>query len=309
MKLSLALVTHNEEANIEACIASCKGLVDEVVVVDGSSTDKTVEIAHRLGAKVLITSNPSMFHINKQKAIDAAMGEWILQLDADERVSPELAQEIKKVIKMSEEELEEYEKNLSDKKLFERHENIIFSSQNGGLSRHLPHQEIKTPDDSTPILLTYNAFFIPRLNFFLGKYLRYGGVYPDGVIRLFKKGKAHLPCKDVHEIMEVEGRVGWLQNPLKHIDSPTFSRYLERNSRYIDLLAEELRSHSRGGGNPVDDFKLFINYVFFKPLSWFLMTTFRHKGILDGWQGVVFSFFSALRFPRAYWRATFNLVG
>ena len=140
MKLSLALATHNEEANIEACIASCKGLVDEVVVVDGSSTDKTAEIAHKMGARVLITSNPSMFHINKQKAIDAATGEWILQLDADERVSPELAGEIKKVIKMSEGELEEYEKNLLEKELFERHENIVISSQNGGLSRHLPHQ-------------------------------------------------------------------------------------------------------------------------------------------------------------------------
>ncbi len=320
MKLSLALATHNEEANIEACIASCKGLVDEVVVVDGSSTDKTAEIAHKMGARVLITSNPSMFHINKQKAIDAATGEWILQLDADERVSPELAGEIKKVIKMSEGELEEYEKNLLEKELFERHENIVISSQNGGLSRHLPHQgsppnrrvhAVGVPDDSTPVLPPNNAFFIPRLNFFLGKYLRYGGVYPDGVIRLFKKGKAHLPCKDVHEIMEVEGKVGWLQNPLKHIDSPTFSRYLERNSRYIDLLAEELAKREACSANRsiqrrytlhVTRILLFFDYMFLKPISWFLMTTFRHKGILDGWQGVVFSFFSALRFPRAYIR-------
>ncbi|MBI4973307.1 glycosyltransferase family 2 protein [Candidatus Roizmanbacteria bacterium] len=292
MQLSLALATHNEEANIEACITSCKGLVDEVIVVDGSSTDKTAELAHKLGARVLITSNPSMFHINKQKAIDAATGEWILQLDADERVSPELAEEIKKVIKMSEGELEAYEKNLPEKELFERHENIVISSQNGGLSHHLPCQG------------SYNAFFIPRLNFFLGKYLRYGGVYPDGVIRLFKKGKAHLPCKDVHEIMEVEGRVGWLQNPLRHIDSPTFKRYLERNSRYITLMAEELRNchPDRSGG--ISNIRLFFDYMFLKPFSWFFMTTFRHKGILDGWQGVVFSFFSALRFPRAYWRST-----
>ena len=228
---------------------------------------------------------------------------------------------------MSEGELEEYEKNLPERELFKRHENIVISSQNGGLSRHLPHQgsspnrrvhAVGVPYDSTPVLPSYNAFFIPRLNFFLGKYLRYGGVYPDGVIRLFKKGKAHLPCKDVHEIMEVEEKVGWLQNPLKHMDSPTFKRYLERNNRYIDLLAEEL-CHSREGrvhpepvhceGNPVDNIKLFFNYMFLKPISWFFMTTFRHKGILDGWQGVVFSLFSALRFPRAYWRATSNLVG
>jgi len=286
MKLSLALATHNEEANIEACIASCKGLVDEVVVVDGSSTDKTAELAHKMGARVLITSNPTMFHINKQKAIDAATGEWILQLDADERVSPELAKEIKKVTKMSEGELEEYEKNLPEKELFKRHEKIAA----------LP--SVARNDNIV-------AFFIPRLNFFLGKYLRYGGVYPDGVIRLFKKGKAHLPCKDVHEIMEVEGRVGWLQNPLQHIDSPTFSRYLERNSRYIDLLTLELKDKFQipNPKSQIQKIILFFNYMFLKPLSWFFMTTFRHKGILDGWQGVVFSFFSALRFPRAYWRA------
>lgn len=300
MKLSLALATHNEEANIEACIASCKGLVDEVIVVDGSSTDKTAEIAHKMAARVLITSNLSMFHINKQKAIDAVTGEWILQLDADERVSPELAEEIKKVIKMNEEELEEYEKNLPDKNLFMRHEQVIDAKTVAKKT-----EAVKEPSESEggePRRLTeYNAFFIPRLNFFLGKYLRYGGVYPDGVIRLFKKGKAHLPCKDVHEIMEVEGRVGWLQNPLKHIDSPTFKRYLERNSRYIDYLAEEIKGRH--------DIKLFFDYMFFKPLSWFFMTTFRHKGILDGWQGVAFCFFSALRFPRAYWRATFNRGG
>lgn len=318
MKLSLALATHNEEANIEACIASCKGLVDEVIVVDGSSTDKTAEIAHKMGARVLITSNPSMFHINKQKAIDAATGEWILLLDADERVSSELAEEIKKVIKISEKELEEYEKNLPDKNLFMRHEEAIRARTSA-----VKEAEGRGTAEVSEVS-GYNAFFIPRLNFFLGKYLRYGGVYPDGVIRLFKKGKAQLPCKDVHEIMEVEGRVGWLQNPLKHIDSPTFKRYLERNSRYVTLMAEELRichpcagrdpvykykngdssldSHLRGNDNQMSKLFLFFNYMFLKPISWFLMTTFRHKGILDGWQGVVFSFFSALRFPRAYIR-------
>lgn len=292
MRLSLALATFNEESNIEACIISCKGLVDEIVVVDGTSTDKTVEIAKSLGAKVVITSNPSMFHINKQKAIDAAAEGWILQLDADERVTEELKEEIKKAIAMSEEELEKYEKNLPDKKLFERHirartpraktEAVKDPPAGGGEPRRLNE---------------YNAFFIPRLNYFLGKYLRYGGVYPDGAIRLFKKGKAHLPCRDVHEVMEVEGQIGWLQNPLQHIDSPTFSRYLERNSRYIDYMVEDMKKL-----NTKKNLFNFIDYIFLKPISWFIMTTFRHKGILDGWQGIVFSFFSALRFPRAYWR-------
>lgn len=144
-------------------------------------------------------------------------------------------------------------------------------------------------------------------------------MYTDGVIRLFKKGTAQLPCRDVHELMKVEGKIGWLQNPLKHIDSPTFKRYLERNNRYINLMVKELQVRhsdenrnleklgSRLGGRDDkrevwDDILLFFDYMFIKPISWFFMTTFRHKGILDGWQGVVFSFFSALRFPRAYIR-------
>jgi len=329
MKISLAIATYNEEKNIGDCIESCKGLAGEVIVVDGTSTDKTVEIAKSQGAKVILTSNPSMFHINKQKAIEEAKGEWVLQLDADERVTEELKEEIKKVIVMGERELEEYERNLTEKKLFDRHQALILfrhsdESRNPGVSGSrvgARDDEQKTWDDEKTLQdeKKINAFFIPRLNYFLGKYLRYGGVYPDGVIRLFKKGKAHLPCKDVHEVMEVDGQIGWLQNPLRHIDSPTFSRYLERNRRYIDLLAQELRNrHSDESRNPSisgsrvgarddkqkiwNDIQLFFDYVLVKPISWFFMTTFRHKGILDGWQGVMFSFFSALRFPRAYFR-------
>ena len=77
-KLSLALATYNEELNIVDCIKSCKGLVDEVVVVDGSSTDNTASLALTEGATVIRTQNLPMFHINKQKAIEACASEWIL---------------------------------------------------------------------------------------------------------------------------------------------------------------------------------------------------------------------------------------
>lgn len=307
MKLSLAIATHNEEKNIAACIESCRNLATEVVIVDGSSTDRTVEIAKSLGAKVIVADNPRMFHINKQKAIDCATGDWILQLDADERVTPELAGEIRKVLSMSGKELEKYEEELPEKELFLRHQDLVGFGKSGGLSHHLPQQgspredtrELHTaggPNNATPAF-AYNAFFIPRLNYFLGTYLRHGGVYPDGVIRLIRKGKARLPCKSVHELMEVEGKTGWLQYPLEHIDSPTFKRYLERNSRYIDHMAHDMEAeHLQKNASS------FIDYMFLKPLGWFFMTTIRHKGILDGIQGLIFSFFSALRFPRAYWR-------
>lgn len=284
-KISAAIATFNEEKNVGDCLKTIKDLVDEIIIVDGSSSDKTVEIARSFGAKVFITNNPPIFHINKQKSFDYASGEWILYLDADERVSKKLAEEIKRVTQLNNDEIEEHQQSLTNKKLFLRHQQLL--EQRDG--------KIGEPAGE------YVAFFFPRLNYFLGKFLNYGGVYPDGVIRLFKRGKAYLPCKDVHEQMVVKGKVGWLQNSLLHIDSPTFDRYLQRNSRYIDLIAKELKSNKSN-----NNFIQGLNYLFYKPIWWFLLTQIRHKGILDGFQGIVFSFFSALRFPRAYIRYILN---
>lgn len=286
-RLSVAIATFNEEKNIEDCLESVKNIADEIVIVDGTSTDKTVEIAKKYGAKVIVTDNKPNFHINKQMAFDNCEGDWILYLDADERVSPKLSKEIMKVISMDNRDLKEYQNNLKNRKLFMRHQKL------------LEERDGKIGNDNDQ----YVAFFFPRLNYFLGKYLRYGGVYPDGVIRFFKRGKAYLPCKDVHEQMVVEGKVGWLQNDLLHFDSPTFSRYIQRNNRYVNFLANLLKE-DKVGKNPIQ----FINYIIIKPIIWFLTTQIRHKGILDGVQGIIFSFFSAIRFPRAYLKYLFNKV-
>lgn len=100
--ISVAIATYNEEKNIEKCLLSVKSLADEIVIVDGSSTDRTVELASLFTDKIEVTTNPKNFHINKQKAIEKSTSEWILQLDADERVSKELAMEIKRAVKNSE---------------------------------------------------------------------------------------------------------------------------------------------------------------------------------------------------------------
>lgn len=280
-KISAALATFNEEKNIKDCLESVKDIVSEIVIVDGNSEDKTAEIAESFGAKVIRIPNDPMFHNMKQKAFDMCSGDWILYLDADERVSKELAKEIREVTNMENDEIEKYQQKLKNKDLFLRHQKLL-EARDGSIGS-------ETGD--------FSAFFFPRLNYFLGKYLRFGGVYPDGVIRLFKKGKAYLPCRDVHEQMVVEGRVGWLQHDLLHFSDPTFERYLKRNSRYINLLAGELKENKVGKG-PVQ----FLSFFLVKPLSWFFLTQLRHKGVLDGFQGIVFSFFSALRFPRAFWR-------
>ncbi|MGI8420240.1 MAG: glycosyltransferase family 2 protein [Candidatus Levyibacteriota bacterium] len=278
-KLSVVLAVFNEEKMLPDCLASVKNIADEIIIVDGSSTDKTVEIAKKFGAKVLVTDNPPIFHINKQKAIDMAKNEWILQLDADERVSPELAKEIVKVIAMSDDEIDSYQQKLPKRKLFLKHQELLEKRD----------ENIGTQNGS------YAAFFIPRLNYFLGKYLHFGGVYPDGVIRLIRKGKAYLPCKDVHEQMAVDGRVGWLAHDLYHYDSPTFKRYLQRNNRYVELLAADLQKSKKNKTLGAS-----IQHMLLLPSWWFFLTYIRHKGFRDGWPGFVFSLFSALRFPRSY---------
>jgi glycosyltransferase involved in cell wall biosynthesis len=97
MTLSVVLITHNEEANIGRALASVQPLVadgkGEIIVVDSGSTDRTVEIAKPLGAKVFVEEWKG-YAAQKNSAIDKAGGDWILSLDADEELEPGLAVEI-----------------------------------------------------------------------------------------------------------------------------------------------------------------------------------------------------------------------
>lgn len=96
--LTVALAVFNEAANISRCLDSVRGLASEIVVIDGGSTDGTVALAKKYTQHVVSTDNPPIFHINKQKALDKAKGDWILQLDADEVVDENLLREIMEII-------------------------------------------------------------------------------------------------------------------------------------------------------------------------------------------------------------------
>lgn len=282
MKLSVVLATRNEEVNIARCLESVKGTADEIIVVDEESSDKTREIAEKFGAKVILEPHHELFHITKQKALEKARGEWILQLDADEVVTRPLADEIEKVINMTDSEL--FTRKIESgrkRRLFTKHQ-VLIEKRDGPIGK-------KTGE--------IVGFFIPRRNMFLGKPLIHAGVYPDGVIRLVKNGKAHFPQKSVHEQIDLEGEVSWLENDLDHYDSPTLRRYLSRLNRYTDLQSEEL-SDKR---TPKNLF-LFIKYSLFFPLFTFFNLYFRHLGFLDGIQGFLWSFFSATHFPIAYFK-------
>ena len=87
--LSIVLATFNEEDNIRACLQSVKGFADEVIVYDESSTDKTREIAEKMGAKVFKVKHEDIFHITKNMAINKASGDWVLQLNAHQHLTEE----------------------------------------------------------------------------------------------------------------------------------------------------------------------------------------------------------------------------
>ena len=192
------------------------------------------------------TPKQTFFDMNKNVAIKACTGDWIFLLDADERVTPELAKEIKETV------------------------------QKWSLDKPA-------------------AYWLPRKNYFLGRYLRKGGQYPDPVLRLFKKGRALLPEESVHQQPIAKGKTGWLKNDLIHWATPEFSRYLMRERRYSSLEALQMLE-DKTALNPLNFFK----YLIFRPKRTFLLIFFRHKGFMDGWPGFVFAFFSGFHHTWAF---------
>lgn len=245
--ISVVLATYNEAKNIQRCLNSIKDLADEVIVVDGSSSDTTRDIAKSFGAKVIKTTNKPIFHINKQLAMDKAQYELVLQLDADEVVDGELYHFIE------------------------------------GLDNELSND----PDS-----VVESAWWLKRKNNFLGHWLKKGGQYPDPVIRLFRKGRAKLPQKSVHEQMVVDGKIGWADGHLLHYSNPVFSDYRRKFATYSQLEASHLIAK-----NQRLSFFFVLNYIFIKPLKTFFLIFFRHKGFVDGIYGFIFAFMSALHFP------------
>lgn len=244
IKLSVTLAIYNEEKNLGRCLAAVKNLAEEIIIViDEKTTDNTVKIARQFTNKVFFQEHDDNFHRLKKTANDHATGEWILQLDADEVVTPALSLEIKKIINSNPKE---------------------------------------------------NGFWIPRKNYFLGKFLTKGGAYPDYTLRLYRKNFGNLPAKGVHEQAVVTGPTGYLKNDLLHYNNPTFGTYIEKRlNRYTDLMAKEIK-----GG--------FFRNVFWDPLfdrqQGFIFIYFRHLGFLDGFPGFVWALFSALHFPIAYFK-------
>jgi glycosyltransferase involved in cell wall biosynthesis len=183
-RLSAIIISKNEATNIEACLDSL-AFCDECIVVDDGSSDCTVETANAKGARVVSHAFDG-FGPQKNFALSLAAGDWVLSIDADERVSPALARAINAAI------------------------------CNGDA----------------------DAYEMPRLSRFLGRVMRHSGWYPDYVLRLFRKGRAHFSNDLVHERVVCQGVVGRIAESLDHYPVLRLEDAVSRMDRYSTAGAE-----------------------------------------------------------------------
>jgi len=189
MKGITALVlTLNEEDNIAECLKTLLW-ADEVMVLDSGSTDRTVEIARTLGAQVFF--HPFKNYADQRNyALSLVRTEWVFFVDADERVPPELAAEVRE------------------------------AAQEEGFS----------------------GWWVPRQNYICGRWIRHGGWYPDYQLRLLRPEVAHYdPAWEVHEIVVMEGKTGYLRNHLIHYNYRTWGEFISRQKAYLPLEVRTLR--------------------------------------------------------------------
>ncbi len=170
MQLSFCVICKNEEAKIQRCIASVKEVVDEIVVVDTGSTDRTVEIAKSEGATVYTIEWENDFAKARNKALEKVKGDWVIFLDADEHVAKESLPYIKVYIDMCEVNNQDvilidsinYNDNgiistLKLPKIFRRDKKMIYE---GSIHERLIHvdRQLKALDCSKKIIVFHDGF-------------------------------------------------------------------------------------------------------------------------------------------------------
>jgi glycosyltransferase involved in cell wall biosynthesis len=226
-KISVAIITKNEEANIRGCLESVRW-ADDIVVVDSGSTDRTLEICGEFAVRVFAEEWKG-YARQKNSAVAKTRHEWVLSLDADERVTEKLREEIARTL------------------------------------------------DSGPLP---NGYFLARRNYFLGKWIKRCGWYPDHNLRLFRKERGIFEEREVHEKVRVQGEVGTLKEPLEHFTYRTLSDFLQRLDRYSTLAAREMRREGR---------RFRRRDFFFRPPFTFFQMYLLRAGFLEGYSGLLLS--------------------
>jgi glycosyltransferase involved in cell wall biosynthesis len=229
--LSVVLITQNEERNLPRTLESVMPLVrdskGEIIVVDSGSTDRTVEIAESYGAKVFVEPWKG-FAAQKNSAMNKASMDWVLQLDADEALEPELVAEMEVVL-------------------------------NDGAAMR--------------------GFWIPRKNFFLSRWIKHGGFYPDPKLRLVRRGAAQFEEYGAHPTMRVNGPTGRLSHALLHDAYPTLRGYIDHMNSYSSMGAEVALAKRDRGFSFAD--------IVIRPALTFIYNYFMRFGFLDGREGLL----------------------
>jgi glycosyltransferase involved in cell wall biosynthesis len=204
--LSVAIITKNEERNIRDALESVKW-ADEIVVVDSGSTDKTQEICREYTDKIY-SFEWQGFSEQKNRAVSLTTQPWIFVLDADERVTKELKEEILNVIK-----------------------NDLPSPT------PLPQGE--------GLRGRVDGYYLPRKNFFGNRWIKHGGWRPDYSLRLFRHGRGSFEPREVHEAVKIDGTTAYLKNPVLHYTYKNTDDFLKRMETYSALAAKELFKKGR----------------------------------------------------------------
>ena len=233
-KLTAIIPTKNEEHNIRDVLESVS-FADELLVVDSFSTDDTVKIAKEYKNTVIINREYSYSTSQKNWAIPQAKHQWILLVDADERVTPKLREEIIEILR-------------------------------------------NPPKDNTV------AYWIYRMNHFMGKRVRYSGWQNDKVIRLFKRDYCRYKDKMVHGEIIVDGNVEFLKEKLYHNTYTTLNKHVEKLNQYSDWQAQDYNKKVN---------RLTAYHFVIKPFWGFFKHYIVQMGFKDGIVGLVISYLYA----------------
>jgi glycosyltransferase involved in cell wall biosynthesis len=263
------------------------------------------------------------FAAQKNSALDKCTGDWILSLDADEEVSEELGEEIgnfkewraravpAELLPVMQtatgEELQarleqlyadpEQRRRLQEHHAeFEQKYRYLFRNKHTLRVMWRLIKESRQTPEGFGVGIEVSGVTIPRKNFFLGKWVRRGGFYPDQKLRLLRKGSAKFQSQLVHETASTEGAILGFRSPLIHHAYPTLTSYIEHMNRYSSLGAEMVVEKRGKVG-----FSL-IN-ILLRPWATFVYNYFFRLGLLDGKEGLLLHLYHAVYVSWKYAKA------
>jgi glycosyltransferase involved in cell wall biosynthesis len=214
--LSVAIIARDEERHLAGALESVRGLAGEILVLlDDRTRDRSAEIARAHGARV-VAAPWRGFPAQRNRALELCAGDWVLFLDADERVSDELRQEVQEVIS---EQWTADESRIEDR-----------GSRMASRSSILDLRSSET-----------TGYWIPRHNQFFGKTLRGGGWYPDHQLRLLRRGRTlYDEARLVHELVRLDGPAGELRGHLLHLNIEHLGELWRKQTSYALQEAQTL---------------------------------------------------------------------